>query len=93
MKHMQFVIVTGMSGAGKSITLKMLEDIGFFCVDNLPPVLISKFAQICFSPESGINKVALGIDIRGGHLFTELLTETKKLEDEGYQLEVLFSRC
>ncbi len=87
---MQFVIVTGMSGAGKSITLKMLEDIGFFCVDNLPPVLINKFAQICFSPESGINKVALGIDIRGGHLFTELLSEIKKLEDEGYQLEVLF---
>lgn len=87
---MQFVIVTGMSGAGKSITLKMLEDIGFFCVDNLPPVLINKFAQICFSPESGINKVALGIDIRGGHLFTELLTETQKLEKEGYELEVLF---
>ncbi|QUH30126.1 RNase adapter RapZ [Vallitalea guaymasensis] len=87
---MRFVIVTGMSGAGKSISLKMLEDIGFFCVDNLPPVLINKFAQICFSPDSGIDKVALGIDTRGGNLFTELLNEIKKLENEGYELEVLF---
>lgn len=87
---MRFVIVTGMSGAGKSTTLKMLEDIGFFCVDNLPPILIKKFAQICYSPESGINKVALGIDIRGGNLFTEFLSEIKKLEEEGYELEVLF---
>lgn len=87
---MQFVIVTGMSGAGKSITLKMLEDMGFFCVDNLPPILINKFAQICFNQESGINKVALGIDIRGGHLFTELLTEMSKLEAEAYEIELLF---
>jgi UPF0042 nucleotide-binding protein len=87
---MRFVIVTGMSGAGKSTTLKMLEDIGFFCVDNLPPILIKKFAQICYSPDSGINKVALGIDIRGGNLFTEFLSEIKKLEEEGYELEVLF---
>ncbi|MCT4598500.1 MAG: RNase adapter RapZ [Vallitalea sp.] len=87
---MRFVIVTGMSGAGKSTTLKMLEDIGFFCVDNLPPILIKKFAQICYSSDSGINKVALGIDIRGGNLFTEFLSEIKKLEEEGYELEVLF---
>ncbi|MCT4542469.1 MAG: RNase adapter RapZ [Vallitalea sp.] len=87
---MRFTIVTGMSGAGKSNSLKMLEDMGFFCVDNLPPVLINKFAQICFSPDSGIDKVALGIDIRGGNLFAELINEIKNLENKGYELEVLF---
>lgn len=87
---MRFVIVTGMSGAGKSSALKTLEDIGFFCVDNLPPTLITKFAEICFSPDSGINKVALGIDIRGGHLFADLFNEIKNIEKEGYNLEILF---
>jgi UPF0042 nucleotide-binding protein len=76
----KFTIVTGMSGAGKSAVLRMLEDIGYFCVDNLPPALIGKFAEICFSPDSGIDKVALGIDIRGGNLFTELFTEIELLE-------------
>lgn len=87
---MQFTVITGMSGAGKSTVLKMMEDIGFFCVDNLPPALINKFAEICFSPESGINKVALGIDIRGGDLFEELFKETDKLQALGYQVDVLF---
>ena len=72
---MRFVIVTGMSGAGKTMALKFLEDIGFFCVDNLPPTLISKFAEICLRAESGMDKVALGIDIRGGELLKDLLPE------------------
>ena len=63
---MRFVIVTGMSGAGKTTVLKFLEDIGFFCVDNLPPALITKFSQLCFEQDGSIDKVALGIDIRGG---------------------------
>ncbi|MDA3846134.1 MAG: RNase adapter RapZ [Vallitaleaceae bacterium] len=87
---MQFTVITGMSGAGKSTVLKMMEDIGFFCVDNLPPALINKFADICFSPESGINKVALGIDIRGGDLFEELFQETDRLKSQGYEVEVIF---
>lgn len=87
---MQFTIITGMSGAGKSTVLKILEDLGFFCVDNLPPMLIRKFADICYSPESGIDKVALGIDIRGGNLFAELFDEIKILEQEGYVINVIF---
>ena len=55
---MRFIIVTGMSGAGKSTVLKFLEDIGFFCVDNLPPSLIPKFVELCESPNSGMDKVA-----------------------------------
>lgn len=63
---MRFVIVTGMSGAGKSSVLKMLEDIGFFCVDNLPIQLILKFAQLAYDQSSQLDKIALGIDIRSG---------------------------
>ena len=64
---MRFVIVTGMSGAGKSTALKMLEDAGYFCVDNLPIPLLEKFAQFITEGNSGsIQKVALGVDIRSG---------------------------
>lgn len=87
---MQFTVITGMSGAGKSTVLKMMEDIGFFCVDNLPPALIGKFAEICFNEESGINKVALGIDVRGGHLFEELFEQTDELIKQGMQLDIVF---
>lgn len=87
---MQFSIITGMSGAGKSTVLKMLEDLGFFCVDNLPPALIGKFADICFSPDSGINNVALGIDVRGGEFFTELFQEVDKLKASGYKINLVF---
>jgi UPF0042 nucleotide-binding protein len=70
---MKFVIVTGMSGAGKSTTLKFFEDMNFFCVDNLPPSLIMKFVEVCRAPGNDIHNVALGIDIRGGKLFGDLL--------------------
>lgn len=87
---MRFSIVTGMSGAGKSTVLKMLEDLGYFCVDNLPPALIGKFADICFSPDSGINNVALGIDVRGGDFFTKLFEEVDKLIAGGYEINLVF---
>jgi UPF0042 nucleotide-binding protein len=87
---MQFIIVTGMSGAGKSTVLKVLEDTGFFCVDNLPPELINKFAELCFSPDSGISKVALGIDVRGGNKFSELFDVIEDLELKGYDIDVIF---
>ncbi len=87
---MRFVIITGMSGAGKSQTIKFLEDIGFFCVDNLPPALIPKFAEICFAPGSEIDKVALGIDIRGGKLFSDLFNGLSYVKDNGFNYEILF---
>lgn len=71
---MNLVIVTGMSGAGKSSSLKFLEDMGFFCVDNLPPFLISKFL------DSNLKRIAIGIDIRGGELFEDLFTNLEKLD-------------
>ena len=86
---MEFLIVTGMSGAGKSTVLKILEDMDFFCVDNLPPSLIPKFAQVCFSPSSDITKVALGLDIRGGKLFNDLFETLESIEAE-YRYKILF---
>lgn len=87
---MRFVIVTGMSGAGKSTVLKFLEDISFFCVDNLPPALVPKFADLCFEQGGEIDKVAIGIDIRGGKLFSDLFSVLSKLQEDGYDYEILF---
>ena len=87
---MRFIIVTGMSGAGKSTALKMLEDIGFFCVDNLPIALIKKFAELCSNTELGLNKVALGIDLRSGNVFDELIITLDELEISGLNYEILF---
>ena len=69
---MRCVIVTGMSGAGKSTALKMLEDMGYFCVDNLPVPFIQKIAELLSVPGTEINKAALGVDIRSGQNFSEL---------------------
>lgn len=64
---MRFVIVTGMSGAGKSTALKMMEDMGYFCVDNLPVPLIPILADSLHTPGAEMNKTVLGVDIRSGH--------------------------
>ena len=64
---MRFVIVTGMSGAGKSTALKMLEDAGYFCVDNLPMPLVDKFAELASGTDQEYSKVALGLDVRSIH--------------------------
>lgn len=87
---MRFVIVTGLSGAGKSQTIKVLEDIGYFCIDNMPPILISKFLEMCHLSENKIDKVALIIDTRGGKLFNHLFRSLSQIENEGYEFEILF---
>lgn len=87
---MRFVIVTGMSGAGKTSVLKFLEDINFFCVDNLPPALLPKFAELCYEQEGEIERVAMGIDIRGGRLFNDLFEVLSDLQEKGYKYEILF---
>ena len=69
---MKFVIITGMSGSGKSNAIKHFEDIGYYCIDNMPPKLFSKFAQLCGQLEGGITKVAFSIDTRSGKMFREL---------------------
>ncbi|MGI6094713.1 MAG: RNase adapter RapZ [Lachnospiraceae bacterium] len=88
---MRFVIVTGMSGAGKSTALKMLEDMGYFCVDNLPISLIDKFAQLTMDTENGeIEKFALGIDVRSGRALNELESVLEQLTLSGVHYEILY---
>lgn len=80
-----------MSGAGKSTVIKILEDLGFFCVDNMPPELIPKFAEICFNSTSEFNKVALGVDIRGGkEQFNQLFELLESIKEHEYDYKVLF---
>ena len=79
-----------MSGAGKTSVLKFLEDISFFCVDNLPPALLPKFAELCYEQEGEIERVAMGIDIRGGRLFNDLFEVLSDLQEKGYEYEILF---
>lgn len=86
----RFVIVTGLSGAGKTQAIISLEDLGYFCVDNLPPTLIPKFAEACFKTEGKIDKIALVIDIRGGLFFDDLFESLKYLKEENYPYEILF---
>lgn len=87
---MRLVIVTGMSGAGKSSVLKMLEDAGYFCVDNLPIQLIYKLVQLTFQGTEKFDKVALGVDIRSGQAFDELDEVLDQMKLDGYQYEILF---
>ena len=88
---MRFVIITGLSGAGKSSALKMLEDNNFFCVDNLPIELIIKFAELTFNNSSDKNKdVALGLDIRSGQALQELEEILDQMADLKYSYEILF---
>ena len=88
---MEFIVVTGLSGAGKSKTLEVLEDIGFYCVDNMPPALIPRFAEICFQSGGKIEKVALVTDVRGGEEFlSQLLSNLSSLKSSGFDYTVLF---
>lgn len=86
----KLVIVTGMSGAGKTTALRSLEDIGYFCVDNLPPTLIPKFAEMCAQSKQKINNIALVVDIRGGEFFNALSEVLSELEKQGVEFEILF---
>lgn len=87
---MRCVIVTGMSGAGKSTALKMLEDVGYFCVDNLPVPLIPKMADLLRVPGSELNKAALGVDIRSGQSLAEMARVLNELDNAGMKYEILF---
>lgn len=87
---MRFVIVTGLSGAGKTQATRNLEDLGYFCVDNLPPKLISKFAEVCAQSGGNIEKVALVIDIRGGIFFDDLFETLNYLKKNEFKYETLF---
>ena len=85
-----FVVITGLSGAGKSYAIKCFEDMGFFCVDNLPTTLIPTFADLVARSNHTITRVALGVDVREGEYLTHLLDTLGELRGRGHTLEVLF---
>ena len=87
---MKFVIVTGMSGAGKSTALKMLEDMGYFCVDNLPIALLPKFAELAHAPGSDISQVAVCVDIRNGRSLDERASVLENLKASGVAYQILY---
>ncbi len=87
---MELVIVTGMSGAGKSVAANVLEDIGFYCIDNMPPSLIKPVAQLSMRGQDGLGKVAIVTDIRGGRMFEELIPTLDGMHECGISYKLLF---
>jgi UPF0042 nucleotide-binding protein len=85
-----FVVVTGMSGAGKSFAIKCLEDMGFFCVDNLPTTLMPTFADLVVRSQQSPQRVALGVDVRAGEYLSHLIDVIDALRARGHRVEVLF---
>ena len=90
---MRFVIVTGMSGAGKTTAMKTLEDAGYFCVDNLPIQLIKRFAEIAYDEQIQVDNVAISVDIRSGSALSQLNACLNDMKENGYQYEILFMEC
>lgn len=90
MERFRFVIITGMSGAGKTNFMQKLEDMGYYCVDNLPPVLIVRFADLCWKSTSNTRHVAVVSDIRGGSFFDALPQALDELNKRGIPHEVVF---
>ena len=87
---MKFVIITGLSGAGKSQAVRSMEDMGYYCIDNMPLSLIPKFAEICIGSQGKFDTVALVCDIRGGVVFDELFDGLDKFLLDGYEYDILF---
>jgi UPF0042 nucleotide-binding protein len=86
----EIIIITGLSGAGKTSALRVFEDLGYFCIDNLPPALIEKFIELCLLSGTDIKGVALVIDIRGRELFHGLVNAVAELKEAGYDIKVLY---
>ncbi len=89
-KNLNLVVITGISGAGKTQALQSLEDMGFFCVDNLPPSLLEKFVELCAQSQGKINRAAVVCDLRGGEFFSSLNQALLDLQEAGFRYEILF---
>lgn len=90
MTKLKVVVISGLSGSGKSTAAKALEDLGWFCVDNLPVTLLPKFLEVCQMSVGGINRVSLVMDAREGDFLKEYGDTIKKLREEGHNIELLF---
>ena len=89
-KNLHILIITGLSGPGKTQVMNCLEDMEYYCVDNLPPVLLTKFVELSLQSEGKIDKVALVIDARGGEFFSDLTRALDDLKQEQIPYEILF---
>lgn len=89
-ENTEVVIITGVSGAGKSQAIRSFEDMGYFCIDNLPPSLIPKVAELVFLPGSRVKKIALVIDVRGGELFETVWDTLRDLKANQIEYRILF---
>jgi RNase adapter protein RapZ len=90
-RELNLVVITGMSGAGKTVAIQSFEDLGFFCIDNLPPILLSKFAELLEQSKGNLQKVALVFDLRGREFFSALFQSLDTLEEwHGVQYQILF---
>ena len=87
---MELIIVTGLSGAGKSRVINTLEDLGYFCVDNVPPQMLEKFAQLGRTSQGNAQRMAVVVDSRGGEMFADFSGALNRLRLEGYPLRLLF---
>lgn len=86
----QLIIITGMSGAGKTTASHFFEDAGYFCMDNVPPTLLPKFIQICLESNGNMNKLAVVIDARGGSFFQNLFSAIDEIKQMKVQVKILF---
>lgn len=93
MKRLPIVVITGLSGSGKTTVMKAMEDIGYFCLDNMPIVLLPKFLELRISSSSEIRKISVVIDIRGKEFLEAVPTMIQDLRGQGYSIEVLFLDC
>ncbi len=87
---MRFVIITGLSGAGKTHAVRCMEDFGYYCIDNMPPVLIPKFAELCYNSQGKLDKIAVVSDIRSGDMFNQLFAALEEMKSKGFNYEILF---
>ncbi|MFI5322876.1 MAG: RNase adapter RapZ [Thermodesulfobacteriota bacterium] len=84
------VIISGVSGSGKSTAMNVLEDLGYYCIDNLPMTLLPKFIELCENSQGDINKVALAVDIREGVFFEGAPEIIRELKEKGHAIDVIF---
>lgn len=87
---MEFLVITGMSGAGKSQAMNVMEDMGYYCMDNLPPALLPKFAELSIESKKTIDKIAVVVDIRGGEFFHSLFQSLEELSNMDIGYKILF---
>jgi len=93
MKEVSIIIISGLSGSGKSTAVRALEDLGFFCIDNLPVLLLPKFVELCNSSSDDISRVALVMDVREGGFLKEFKPIFEQLRREGHRIELIFLEC